>query len=245
MKKIITLAGVLLLCASMLVSCSPNRLTGRQGGLYDEKAGIYYSYAPLNVEALSYAPDAYIEDSYGYVYHAVYDMKKNQCSPQELLYDAESHTLIYNSDNKFPEILEFEANQAIFYIPGENDQRLTTVDDASETGKITEVFKNPAMAYTAGSATETYRLRFFSQKYPYYAFVYTYIEYSKDQLVDVKVDAIDGYAFTAGVPHTETQNSDGSYTVTYNYGKYFLYDRNAGLCYMAQYIHDVYNTVEQ
>ncbi len=244
MKKIITMSGALLLCLVLLVSCAANKLESRQGGLYDPKTQIYYTYAPMNVEALSYSPDVYITDKHDYTYHAVYDMNKNPCPTSDLLYDGDSHTLIYNSDMKFPEIYDFEANQAVFYIPTDNGQALTTVDDIADTAKIVAVFKNPAMAYKANAAVETYRLRFFSEKYPYFAFVYTYIEYSKDQLVDVTLDSLDGYTFIEDVPHTETQNADGSWTVSYNYGKYFVYDRNIGLCYMAEYIHDAYNTVE-
>ncbi len=244
MKKIITMSSALLLCLVLLVSCAPNQLASRQGGLYDPKAQIYYTYAPLNLEAVSYSADVYITDSHGYAYRAVYDMKKNQCPTSDLLYDGDSHTLIYNSEMQFPTILEFEANQAVFYVPAENDQLLSTIDDAAETVKLTDVFKNPAMTYTANSASETYRLRFFSEKYPYYTFVYTYIEFSKDQLVDVTVDSLEGYTFIEGVPHTETQNADGSWVVSYNYGKYFVFDRDSRLCYMAQYIHDTYNTVE-
>ncbi len=244
MKKIITMSGALLLCLVLLVSCAPNTLESRQGGFYDPKTQTYYSYAPMNIEAVSYSPDVYITDSHGYEFHAVYDMKKNPCDTTKLLYDGDSQTLIYNSSMSFPSILNFEANKAAFYVSGNSEQIVTSVDDAAETVKITDVFKNPAMAYTASIPTESYRLRFFSDKYPYFAFVYTYIEYSSDQLVDVKVDSLDGYNFIEGVPHTELQNDDGSYTITYNYGKYFVYDIDTRLCYMAEYIHDTYNTVK-
>ncbi len=244
MKKIFTASAVLLLCLMMLVSCASDTLERRQGGLYDPNTQIYYSYAPMNVEAISYSSEVYITDGHGYAFRAVYDMNKNQCAPTDLLYDGQNNTLIYNSDMKFPQILEFEPNQAVFYIPADNDQLLTSTEDAAEAVRIAEVFKNPTMAYTANAAVESYRLRFFSEKYPYFAFVYTYIEYSKDQMVHVTVDSLDGYTFLEGVPHTETQNADGSYTVSYNYGKYFVYDRDAGICYMAQYIHDTYNSVK-
>ena len=242
MKKIVIFTLTLLVCLSTLVSCAQNALLNRQGGLYDEKEQIYYSYAPMSVEAISYSPKAHIVDAYGYTYHPVYDMKNNKCSTSDLLYEPDGHTLIYNSEMGFPTILEFEASSAIFYISGDSDQRLSSVDDAAETVKLTEVFRNPSIEYPGISATDTYKLRFFSEKYPYFAFVFTYVEYSSDYIVDVKVDSLEGYVFEEGVTYEQTQNADGSWTVSYNYGKYFLYDRDSGLCYMAGYIHDKYNT---
>ena len=80
MKKTVIFALTLLVCLSTLVSCAQNTLLNRQGGLYDEKEQIYYSYAPMSVEAISYGPKAHIVDAYGYTYHPVYDMKHNSMS---------------------------------------------------------------------------------------------------------------------------------------------------------------------
>ncbi len=244
MKKIVIFALTVLVCLSMLASCAQNTFLNREGGLYDEKEDVQYSYAPLCVEAIAYAGTAHIVDSYGYSYHSVRDMEGNDCDASQLLYDPEGQTLIYNSSMKFPTILEFEANRAAFYYPGERDQLLEAIDDTAEAVRLTNVFKNPTISYTANTAADTYHIRFFSEKYPYFSYVYTYIEYSQDQIVDVKVTSLDGYTFIDGLPHEETQNADGSYTVSYNYGKYFVLDRDSRLCYMAGYIHDKYNTVE-
>ena len=154
MKKIFIFTLTLLVCLSTLVSCAQNALLNRQGGLYDEKEQIYYSYAPMSVEAISYSPKAHIVDAYGYTYHPVYDMKNNKCSTSDLLYEPDGHTLIYNSEMGFPTILEFEASSAIFYISGDSDQRLSSVDDAAETVKLTEVFRNPSIEYPGISATD-------------------------------------------------------------------------------------------
>ena len=242
MKKIGIFTLTHLVCLSTLVSCAQNALLNRQGGLYDEKEQIYDSYAPMSVEAISYAPKAHIVDAYGYTYHAVYDMKHNKCSTADLLYEPDGHTIIYNSEMQFPTILEFEASSAAFYVIGDVNQQLSAVDDAAETVKLTQIFRNPSIQYPALSATDTYKIRFFSEKYPSFSFVFTYIEYSSDYVVDVTVDSLEGYSFEEGLAHEETQNADGSWTVSYNYGKYFLYDRDSGLCYMAGYIHDQYNS---
>lgn len=245
MKKIALLLAAVILGTSLFTSCAA-KLSYQQDGMYDRKSRTYYSYAPLNIEALSYAKDVYIKDGHGYGYHAVFDAKGNKCDPTALLYDPDSKTIIYNSETEFPAFSDFKPDKAIFYVEGNVTVNVNAEEDAAAVSQLSEILNNPAIAYpSTGNIDDSYRLKFYSEKYPFYCFCYIYIEYSKDKLVDVKVQTLDGYTFIEGVPHSETKNADGSYTVTYNYGNCFLYSRENGMCYMAQYIHDKYNVIEE
>lgn len=240
-KKTLVAAISCLMPLLLLMSCAENKLIARQNGLYDEKNKIYYVYAPLNAEAVDYGDEICFKDAHNYTYRALYDLNGNECDTDKLIYDSESRTLLYNSEFGFPELSEFEPNRATFYIEENSAVILTSDDNPISVAELARTIENPSIQYDALPAAETYRLKLYSEKYPYFTYYFIYIEYSKDKLVDDKVATLDGYSFRKGVPHTETVNEDGSVTVTYNYGKYFLYDRNSGLCHMAQYVHDKYN----
>ena len=83
-----------------------------------------------------------------------------------------------------------------------------------------------------------------------FVYVVNYLEYSSNQYDYVSLkgqnfssvqDVEENYDFLDGVTYEIITESDGSYTVKYNYGKYFIYIREEGRCYMAGFIYDTYN----
>ncbi len=255
MKRIVSIVAFALLfciltsCAGC-TSCGKKLETVNAGNLYDKKTETVYAIAPSYYEAVAWESDIYKVDSHGFGYHKVRDIDGNTGDPTQWLYNYENNILLYNSEIKLPTLREMDPDGMSFFIEGDSRVILTVEDNKDAIGKAIEFVDSPAMTFNGKTAESSYRIRFTSSKYKYIAYYVIYLEYAEDQYeyVSLKgqytsVEEIEAnYDFIDGVEHEILTENDGSFTVAYNYGKYFVYVRDEGKCYMAGHIHDVYNS---
>ncbi len=259
MRKItLLLAVAIILC--FLVSCGgcsgcakTVKLETRQDGYYNEKLEVYYSIAPSNYEAMGYVKEAYAIDSHDFSFHIVTDPNGNRADASDWLYDATNAALLYNSDKKLPTLKEMKTTAVDFFVEGNTRVNLISVNTAEEIDKIIDCLNNPYCSKSSIRAelNDSYGLRFTSVEYKYIAYVLDYVEFSQNiyeyEKAEGYTDAADveaRYDFRDGVEYEIIAEEDGSYTVKYDYGKYFIYDENVGRYYTASYIHDNYNSGE-
>ena len=244
MKKI-CLAISLLLVAVMLFSSCASTLTPISAGFYDKKTDTYYAYAPMCYEATGWQNESYIKDNIGFEYHIVLDSSGNEADPTLFLYDKANKTLIYNSANTLPNLAELNPTEMFFAVEGSVSTTLTTETDKMSIDKVIDICLNaPICKYPALQTDEYYKLKFYSADHPYILYSISYLEYDYDYCEYESAATLENYVYRTGVEYTVIQESDGSYTIEYNYGKYFVYNRDSGECRMAKYIHDAYNSSE-
>jgi hypothetical protein len=245
MKKISLFLVLILIALAVLPSCAQNKLVLKNNGMYDKSSGTYYSYADLNYEAIGWSKEVYITDEIGFEYHVVVDEKGRSADPTAFLYDKDNKTLLYNSDTKLPTLAELNPDTIAFYEEGTKRVLLTSDDSADNIAQVLDVCLNaPSIKFSAETLDQDYRLMFSSSAHPYFVYCLSYYEFAQDQCEYEYPLSLDGYKYRDGVSYTVEQK-DGGYIVTYNYGKYFIYNRSTGLCYKADIVHDIYNSSEQ
>lgn len=241
MKKIIPLLS-LVICAVILLSSCSAKLVPYANGFHNEKTGVYYTYASMCYEATGWKSEAYIKDDIGFEYHVVVDGNK-EADPSLYLYDKTNKTLIYNSQNTLPTLAELNPTEMHFTVDGSISNTLTTESDATMIQAVLDLCLNaPVCKYPALATDEYYRLKFYSSSHPYILYCLSYLEYDYDYCEYENVASLENYEYRDGVSYTVINEDDGTYTVEYNYGKYFVYNRDTGECRMAKYIHDNYNS---
>lgn len=241
MKKTAVLLAAIMLLGIILTSCAERKLEPGGSGLVDKKNNISYVHAPLNVEAVSYSKNVFAKDGHDFEYRAVYDVNGNKCDEAIMLYDKDSQILIYNiSEYSLPSFGEFSPVRTEFFVEGSEEISLAIEDRTDMVNSIADILNGPSLQYTALFADKNYKVKFYSDEHPFICYAFRYFEYTNDQKMTVTVDSLDGYTFIEGVAHTETENDDGTVKITYNFGKYFLYDSTKKLMYPAQFIHDNY-----
>ena len=242
MKKFCIILSLLLSAIMLMSSCS-NTLVPYADGFHDEKEGVYYTYASMCYEASGWQSEAYIKDELGFEYHIVVDDKGNAADPKLFLYDKTNKTLIYNSQNTLPTLAELKPTEMHFTVDGSVSTTLTSESDVSMINAVLDICLNaPVCKYPALETDEYYRLKFYSSEHPFILYCLSYVEYDYDYCEYETVTDLENYTYREGVPYTLITEEDGSCTVEYNYGKYFVYNRDNGECRMAQYIHDNYNS---
>ncbi len=239
-------------CAGCSGCSKAVKLETKQGGYYNEKLEVYYSIAPSSYEAIGYLKEAYAIDSHDFTFHIVTDPNGNRADASDWLYDATNSALLYNSDKKLPTLKEMNPAAIDFFVEG--DVRIPldiSITEKSEIDTIIECLSNPSCSNSSIRAelNDSYGLRFTSNEYKYISYVLDYVEFSQNiyeyEKAEGYTDAADveaRYDFREGVEYEIVAEEDGSYTVKYDYGKYFIYDESVGRYYMAGYIHDNYNS---
>lgn len=241
MKRKIILVSFLLILASLLSSCA-GTLVPKDGGIYNKKEDIKYSYAPMCYEAAGWEIEVYIKDNAGFEYHKVADAKGNVADSSDFLYDNENKTLIYNSGLTIPSLAELDADEIHFYVESSASIKLLGDDDKETVLMVVEsCLTAPICKYPSRDSDEFYKIKFYSYKNPYILYCLTYVEYDSDYFEYDNVASLDGYTFREGVEYEIINEADGTFTVKYNYGKYFVYNRENGECRTAKIIHDIYN----
>lgn len=241
MKKIVLVLALILLVTSM-TSCGARTLITKNNGMYDPVSQVYYSYAPLNYEALGLAKEVFITDANGFKYHELTDAKGNRIDSSKFLYDSENKTLLYNSDIELPTVFEMAPNLVNFYEELAQNVLLISEPRRYNIEKILDIYQDaPTIEYSAEPLDQKYRIMFSSDKYPFLIYTLSYVEFEQDQLEYDFVESLEGYDYRDGVSYTVSEGETG-YTVTYNYGRFFLYDRESGLCHKADWIHEQYNS---
>ena len=259
MRKItlILALAVLFACLVSCGSCSgcskTVKLETKQDGYYNEKLEVYYSIAPSSYEAMGYIKEAYAVDAHDFSFHIVTDTTGNRADASAWLYDATNAVLLYNSDNKLPTLEEMKPVAVDFFVEGNTRVNLITENESSKITAVIDCLDNPSCSKSSIRAelSDSYGLRFTSSEYKYIAYVLDYVEFAQNiyeyERVEGYTDVADveaRYDFRQGVEYEIVAEEDGSYTVKYDYGKYFIYDESVGRYYIATYIHENYNSGE-
>ena len=257
MKRTVFITSVILVVACLFASCSSCaktvKLEPKQDGYYNEELKVYYTMAPSTYEAVGYIKEAYAKDPHGFTFHIVTDPSGKRADPSEWLYDFTNAALLYNSDKKLPSLEEMAPTCVDFFAEGNTRVNLHSTTASEEITKILECLDNPSCSKSSirSELYDWYGLRFTSASHIYIAYILDYVEFTSNIYEYEKAEGYTDIAdvearhnFRDGVEHEIIAEDDGSFTVKYNYGKYFVYDEVAGRYYMAQYIHDTYKSGE-
>ena len=244
MKKRIIAALCLLAVSLGFAACSCGNeihtIEVKANGYYDKTSGINYSFAPSAYEPTAYEREVYGKDEFDCTYHRVSFVDGKLSDASEWLYAKDDGTLAYNGNNSLPSFDQLKSDTVNFCMEGTTSIILTTVDKTNEVAELVNIFKNGTPCkYQVGTASKIYYLKFVSSVYPI-AYSIAYIEYENDHMEYEETDDLNGYEYREGVEYTVETRDGGGYTVRYNYGKYFIYDRDTGNFRVADYIHDKY-----
>ena len=109
---------------------------------------------------------------------------------------------------------------------------INDVTDAQSVKALINAYLNGERAeYIGLKADSVLKLKLRSALYPYIQYSLTYYEYENGCILKDTTDDIASYKYLTnddGVEISVDQNADGSYTVTYNYGKYFIRNESDG-----------------
>ena len=227
MKVLKTAICVLLMCVA-LVSCANKRLTPSGDKLVDGKTDIEYNVAPMCYEPVSLGKEFARSDRQDYEI-TYYQM--GELSTDEWLCDGE-YNVYYADGVKLPTFEEMSINRILVC---QEDEALISIKDITDEELVLAVID----AYKNGEATEyiglkadiALKLKFRSAIYPYLQYSLSYYEYTDGCIIEDKTDDISSYKYFTtdkSVEITTTENDDGTYTVTYNYGKYFIRNESDG-----------------
>jgi len=262
MKKIIsTIALILIFCVFVSCSgckscssCGKKLITANGGDLYNKETGVTYKIAPSNYEAISWEKEVYMEDQKGIAYHRVLNSNGQTADPPLWLYNYDLNRLLYNSNEvTLPTLSEMNPDSMSIYVEENVKIYLEVEEDKEVVRKAAEILETTPFPFSGKAAENSYRMSFASKEHPYITYNLIYMEYSEDQYeyvslkgsdLKTKEDIEKYYDFIDGVSYEIIQEDDGTFVIVYNRGKYFVYDRYKGQCYMAQYINDIYTTAE-
>ena len=226
--KIFKIAICILLTCLILCACTNKRLTPNGEKLIDNKTGIEYNVAPSCYEPIGLGTEYARSDRQGYdvTYYRI-----GELSPLEWLTDGE-YNVYYANGVTLPSFDEMSFNRIV--VCEEYDALISVKDitDASLVNKVIDGYKNAQETeYLGLKADAVYKLKFRSAIYPYIQYSLTYYEYTDGCKVQVNVDDITTYEYYTNdesVTITTAENSDGGWTVTYDYGKYFIRNEYTG-----------------
>ncbi len=246
MKKILSALCLLIATVCLLPSCAScsalPKLDRAGSTVTNKKTGITYYYAPSTYRPISYSKDAVFTDGKDHSYRKVADNNGNFANIDEMIYDYTSDSLLVSSSVTLPTLEQIAPDSVHFYYEDTVANLLHSDTDKNNISKIIDIYRSGVSCKSPDATIgDRYTLTFTSDKYPFFAYSLTYVEYTKEVLEYEIAANLDSYQFRENVAHTEEPNADGSYTVTYNYGKYFLCDIENRICTPAQFIHDTYN----
>lgn len=246
-KRILPLLCLLSAAACLLSACAGLPSLDRSGDkVIDKKSGITYYYAPSVYRPTSYSKDAVFTDGKNHSYRKVADRNGNFAAIDELIYDYTSDSLLYSPKSPLPTLEQMAPSTLRFYYEDTVANLLHSDTNTENIARIIEIYRSGINCKSPDATVgDIYTITFTSEELPFFAYALTYVEYTQDVLEYEETATLEGYTFREGVAHTEEQNADGSYTVTYNYGKYFLCDLDNRICTPAQFIHDTYNNTNE
>ena len=244
MKKRIIAALCLLAVSLGFAACSCGNeihtIETKANGCVDKNTGISYLFAPMSYEPTAYEKEVFGKDEFDGAYHRVaFTSGEKIVNASDWLYAKDDGILAYNGKNRLPSFDELEISTVNLCAEDKTSVILSTIDKEDEVSALKAIFKGGVECkYDIAPISYSYSVKFVSDKYPI-AYSVSYIEYENDHIEYEEIDNIDGYEFREGVSYTVEEN-DGIYTISYNYGKYFIYDRSTGICRTAGYIHETY-----
>jgi len=260
MKKFISAIALLLLFCVMAScsackscsSCGKKLIPASGGDLYDKKTGVTYKVAPPNYEAISWEKEVYMEDKKGIAYHRVLGANGEVTDPPIWLYNYDLNRLLYNSNEvTLPTLSEMNPDSMSIYMEEDVKVYLEIEEDKEVVKEAAAILDTTPFPFSGKAAENSYRMSFASDEHPYITYNLIYMEYAEDQYeyvslkgagYETKEDIESNYDFIEGVPYEIIEEEDGTFVIAYNRGKYFIYDRYTGQCYMAKYINDLYTT---
>lgn len=242
-KRFIAVLCLLSMCFGVAAcSCGDeiHTIEVKANGCYDKNSGVNYLFAPMAYEPTAYEKEVFGKDEFDGAYHRVaFASEEKTVDASEWLYAKDDGILAYNGKNRLPSFDELKVDMVNICVEDASSVILSTVDKTADVSALVDVFKGGTECqYQTGEASDVYYIKFVSSVYPI-AYSVMYIEYESDRYEYEETSEIDGYEFREGVLYT-MEESDGVYTVSYNYGKYFVYDRSTGICRAAGYIHETY-----
>lgn len=245
-KNVKKLTVICLIAVTLLsvASCASTPVLERQGlNLVDTSTNKVYATAPSAYQPVAYSKNDTFVDAKGHVYRTAATSDGVLSEGNQFLYDLTFGTLLYDTSVSLPTLTEFEADSVHFYYEDSVATLLSTdtdKDNVAETVKLC-LSQTACSISSGGTLDSSYRMTLTSEKYPVIAYSLLYLEYVKDVLEYEDTDSLENYTYREGVSYTVDEKGGGGYTVTYNYGKYFLYDSDTGKCIPASFIHDTYN----
>ncbi len=239
------LVAVCLIAATALTAaaCASTPVLERQGmELVDKSSNTVYATAPSAYQPVAYSKNDTFVDAKGHSYRTAATSDGVLAENNQFLYDLTFGTLLYDTSVSLPTLTEFEADAVHFYYEDSVATLLSSDNNKDNVAEIEKICLGRVTCKISDSTLDSsYRMTLTSEKYPFIAYSLIYLEYVKDVLEYEDTDSLDNYTYREGVSYTVDEKDGGGYTVTYNYGKYFLYDSDTGKCIPASFIHDTYN----
>ena len=226
--KIIKTALIMLIACIALVSCANSRFSSSGTLLKDKHTNTEYNVAPSCYEPVSLGKEIAREDkgSYEKVYYQM-----GELSESEWLTD-DSYNVFYAEGIKLPTFEEMMCNRLL--VCKDTDQLVSLFDitDSTLVSAVIEGYLNgePSKYISLGSHS-VLKLKFRSAVYPYLQYSLTYYEYPDGCVYEDTTSDIENYKYLANdefVDISVTENSDGTYTVRYDYGSYFIHNEADG-----------------
>ena len=241
-KRIIAALCLLAVCIGFAACSCGNEIhtiETKANGCYDKNTGVNYLFAPSAYEPTAYEKETFGIDDFDGEYRRVSFTNGNIVDASDWLYAKDDGILAYNEKKALPSFDQLEVNMVNFCVEDTTSIILSTIDKDDEVADLIDLFKNGLVCERqTGDASDVYYVKFVSSVYPI-AYSVMYIEFESDRYEYEETTKIDGYEFREGVSYT-VEETDGIYTISYNYGKYFIYDRSTGICRTAEYIHENY-----
>ena len=211
--KNIALAAVVLGLVCSLCACGGTKIQyNGDDGSYTDKKGNEYLHAPSAYEPVSYES----EKAFGKLTAGIGEFELYQIAGAgegEWLTTQDGDVLYLNSV-KLPTLQEFGTDRVYVCQEGERIHAFATITKEAEINELLEVYLNgESIPYPSRVASQSLRLRFASDEYPFLYYRLTYLEYASDVIL-------------------YTTDADGN-EIEVNYGKYFIYNRDEGRCVPA------------
>jgi hypothetical protein len=226
--KILKAIFALMLIAALITSCSDGRVSSDGDLLIDKQTNITYRVAPSCYEPVALGKEHSRSNKQGYekIYYLLGELSGN-----EWLTDSEYN--VYRALGvKLPTLEEMNCQRMLVCEEGDTLVSINDVTDAQSVKALINAYLNGERAeYIGLKADSVLKLKLRSALYPYIQYSLTYYEYENGCILKDTTDDIASYKYLTdddGVEISVEQNADGSYTVTYNYGKYFIRNESDG-----------------
>ncbi len=233
MKKIsllaILLAVVLLICSCGNCSCAKkSKFRYENDMIVDEKTGIKYECAPFAYQPVSFGAKYATQEKSGIVteYYQLGDMPTDKWLTNEDL------CVFYAQGVELPSFEELNSNRILICEKGEQTVSLFDITDKEKVQSVIDEYLGARRIKGNPARSDVqYLLNFRGDSYPFLQYSLEYLEYEGGLVIYDKTDDISSYKYQyseseAKISHE--QNEDGSFTVSYDLGKYFIYSRYEG-----------------
>ena len=226
--KILKTGIAIFISLILLVSCSSPRFSSSGETLIDNETGISYNVAPFCYEPTSLGEEISRFDNGAYekTYYRIGDI-----AGEEWITD-DAYNVFYAEGVKLPTLLEMSCNRLLVCEDGTQLIALRDITDGELVSAVIEGYVNgePSKRVALGEHTAL-KLKFRSAVYPQLQYSLTYYEYKNGCVYEDVTDDLENYEYLVNdefVDISVIENQDGTYTVRYDYGKYFILNEADG-----------------